>query len=140
MRITVFTDYAFRVLIYLALNPERRVTINNIADDYGISKNHLMKVVNLLANAGLVTASRGPQGGLKLAQQADKIMVGEIIRLTEDNIQLVECFRPDNGCAITPACELKAILDESLRAFFGVLDKYSLQNLVIHRSDLQKLL
>ncbi len=140
MRITVFTDYAFRVLIYLALNPERRVTINNIAEDYGISKNHLMKIVNLLANAGLVSASRGPQGGLKLAMQADKIKVGDIIRLTEDNFQLVECFRSGNECAITPACELKSVLEESLVAFFGVLDKYSIKDLVVHSSDLKKLL
>ncbi len=140
MRITVFTDYAFRVLIYLALNPERRVTINNIAEDYGISKNHLMKIVNLLANAGLVSASRGPQGGLKLAMQADKIKVGDIIRLTEDNFQLVECFRSGNECAITPACELKSVLEESLVAFFGVLVKYSIKDLVARSSDLKKLL
>ncbi len=140
MRITVFTDYAFRVLIYLALNPERRVTINNIAEDYGISKNHLMKIVNLLANAGLVSASRGPQGGLKLAMQADKIKVGDIIRLTEDNFQLVECFRSGNECTITPACELKSVLEESLVAFFGILDKYSIKDLVARSSDLKKLL
>lgn len=140
MRVTAFTDYAFRVLIYLALEPEYRATINKIADDYGVSKNSLMKVVNLLSNAGLVKSSRGPQGGLELAQKADEIMVGEIIRLTEDNFQMVECFGPDNQCVITPACELRLILDQSLQAFFGVLDQYSIQDLVKSRSQLQGLL
>ena len=140
MRVTAFTDYAFRVLIYLALEPESRTTINKIADDYGISKNSLMKVVNLLSNAGLVKSSRGPQGGLELAHQADKIMVGDIIRLTEDNFQMVECFGPDNQCKITPACELRFILDKSLQAFFGVLDKYSIQDLVKSGNQLQGLL
>ena len=140
MRFTVFTDYAFRVLIYLALDPERRATIHNIAEGYGVSKNHLMKVVNLLTRAGLVTASRGPHGGLELAWPADEIMVGEVVRLTEDNFQLVECFGPDNQCAITSACELKAVLGDSLQAFFGVLDEYSIQDLVKHRTQLKKLL
>ncbi len=140
MRVTVFTDYAFRVLIHLALNPERRVTILEIAKDYGISKNHLMKVVNLLANAGMVTASRGSQGGLKLAWQADEITVGEIVRLTEDNFELVECFGPDNKCVITPACELKTVLSKSMKAFFGVLDGYSIQDLVVPKIQLKKLL
>ena len=140
MRVTVFTDYAFRVLIYLALEPECRATINNIADDYGISKNHLMKVVNLLANAGLVKSSRGPQGGLELAHKADEIMVGEVVRLTEDNFQLVECFGPDNQCAITSACALKAVLGDSLQAIFGVLDEYSIQDLAKRRTQLKRLL
>ncbi len=140
MRFTVFTDYAFRVLIYLALERERRATINDIAESYGISKNHLMKVVNLLTQAGLVTASRGPRGGLELAWPADEIIVGEVVRLTEDNFQLVECFGPDNQCTITPACELKAILGETVQAIFGVLDEYSIQDLIKRKTQLKKLL
>ena len=139
MHFTVFTDYAFRVLICLALDQERRVTIRDIAEKYGISKNHLMKVVNLLTQAGLVTASRGPRGGLMLAWQANEIKVGDIVRLTEDSIELAECFGADNQCVITPACGLKTILGESLQAFFNVLDKYSIQDLVESRTRLNSL-
>lgn len=140
MRFTAFTDYALRVMIYLALDPGDRVTIKDIADAYGISKNHLMKVVNLLAKGGYVSASRGPGGGLELARPADEIAVGEIVRLTEDTLQLVECFGADNQCTITPACTLKGIFQESLEAMFGVLDSYSVQDLVQCRTQLKKLL
>jgi len=140
LRFTVFTDYAFRVLIYLALEPEQRATIQDIAVKYDISRNHLMKVVNRLAQAGLVSANRGPHGGLKLAWQADEIMVGDVVRLTEDNFQFVECLGADNQCVIDPVCTLKTVLGESLQALFGVLDKYSLQDLIKHKTRLKQLL
>jgi len=140
MHFTTFTDYAFRVLIYLSLNDEHRATIQDISADYGISKNHLMKVVNLLTRAGLVKANRGPNGGLKLAWRAEEIGVGEVVRLTEDNIRLAECFGSDNQCVITPACGLKTILDESLQAFFCILDKYNIQDLAKSRTQLKRLL
>jgi len=140
MHFTVFTDYAFRVLIYLALDPERRVTINDIATSYGISKNHLMKVVNLLAKEGIVTASRGANGGLILSKPADEIMVSEIVRLTEDSFRPVECFRPDNQCIISPACGWKVVLGEALQAFNDVLAKYSVQDLIEKKVQLKKLL
>jgi Rrf2 family nitric oxide-sensitive transcriptional repressor len=136
---TVFTDYAFRVLIYLALEPGRRVTINDIAESYCISKNHLMKVANLLAQAGVINASRGPNGGLELARQANEIMVGDIVRLTEDSFQPVECFRADNQCIISPACGLKVALGEALQAFNDVLDNYSVQDLIEKKGQLKKL-
>jgi|TARA_B100000315_G_scaffold259966_1_gene318383 Rrf2 family nitric oxide-sensitive transcriptional repressor len=139
MHFTVFTDYAFRVLIYLALNTERRATIHDIAEGYDVSKNHLMKVVNLLAKAGFVSANRGPNGGLELAMQADKIMVGEIVRLTEDNSKLVECMGSGNQCVITPACGLKSVLSEALQSFFKVLDKYSIKDLAKRGTTLKKL-
>lgn len=140
MRLTAFTDYALRVMIYLALDPDDRATIKDIADDYGISKNHLMKVVNVLAKGGYVIANRGPGGGLELARPARDITVGEVVRLTEDTLQLVECFGADNQCSITPACMLKGIFNESLQAMFGVLDAYSVQDLVKRRTELKKLL
>jgi len=140
MRLTVFTDYAFRVLIYLALDPEQRTTIHDIAEDYGISRNHLMKVVNLLAKAGMVSASRGTNGGLELACQANEIMVGDVVRLTEENFQIVECMGSNDQCAITPACVLNAILDKSLQAFFGILDDYSIQDLIKNKTRLMHLL
>jgi Rrf2 family nitric oxide-sensitive transcriptional repressor len=139
MRFTVFTDYTFRVLIYLALEPGRRVTINDIAESYGISKNHLMKVANLLANEGIVMATRGPKGGLELSRKADEIMVRDILHLTEDGFNLVECFGPDNQCKITPACGLKSVLSEALDAFNDVLDNYSIQDLAKQTTQLKKL-
>ncbi|MCP4001880.1 MAG: Rrf2 family transcriptional regulator [Gammaproteobacteria bacterium] len=139
MHFTVFTDYAFRVLIYLALEPDSRVTINDIAESYSISKNHLMKVANLLAQAGVINSSRGSNGGLELARQADKIMVGEIVRLTEDSFQPVECFKADNQCIITPACGLRVALGDALQAFNEVLDNYSIQDLIGKKVQLKKL-
>jgi Rrf2 family nitric oxide-sensitive transcriptional repressor len=139
MRFTVFTDYTFRVLIYLALEPGRRVTINDIAEIYGISKNHLMKVANLLANEGIVKATRGPNGGLELSRRADEIMVRDILHLTEDGFNLVECFGSDNQCKISPACGLKSVLSEALDAFNDVLDNYSIQDLAKQTTQLKKL-
>jgi len=140
MRFTAFTDFAFRVLIYLAINPEQRSTISDIAGSYGVSKNHLMKVVNHLTRAGIVTAQRGPNGGLVLARPASEVSVGEVVRLTEDSFEIVECLGPNNKCKITPACTLKTILSESLKAFFDVLDDYSLQDLTENRKQLAQLL
>jgi Rrf2 family nitric oxide-sensitive transcriptional repressor len=139
MRFTSFTDYAFRVLIFLALEPDRRATISDIAESYGISKNHLMKVVNVLAQGGFITASRGPKGGLELAWPADEIMVSEIVELTEESFQPVECFRANNQCAISPACGLKIVLGEAVQAFNEVLEKYSVQDLIEQKTQLKKL-
>ncbi len=140
MRFTVFTDFAFRVLILLALEPDRKMTIRDIAQRYGISRNHLMKIVNVLTREELVTATRGPKGGLRLARQADQITVGEIVRVTEEDMQLVECYGHNDKCVISPACRLKDVLGQSLKAFMGVLDTYSLQDLVGNERALKKLL
>jgi len=140
MHFTAFTDLAFRILIYLALDTKRRTTISDIAGIYGVSKNHLMKVVNQLTRAGIVEANRGPNGGLLLARLPKEVTVGEVVRLTEGNVEIVECFRADNQCTITPACTLKSILGESLEAFFDVLDNYTVQDLVKNRTQLEKLL
>ena len=140
MRFTVFTDFAFRILILLAIEPDQRITIRNIAERYGISRNHLMKIVNVLTREEIVSATRGPKGGLRLARPADRITVGEIVRVTEEDMQLVECFGPDDQCVISPACRLKDVLDQSLTAFLNVLDGYSLADLVGNKRDLKKLL
>jgi len=140
MQFTAFTDFAFRVLIYLALDTERRTTISDIAKQYGVSKNHLMKVVNQLTRAGIVDASRGPNGGLILARAPNEVSVGEVVRLTEDKFELVECFRADNQCAITPACTLKSVFAEALEALFEVLDGYSIEDLVTNKVQLKALL
>ncbi|MGB5586404.1 MAG: Rrf2 family transcriptional regulator, partial [Gammaproteobacteria bacterium] len=136
MRLTVFTDYALRVLMYLAVNPEQRVTIRDVAEGYGISRNHLMKVVNKLTRAELVDASRGVNGGLRLARAPEEITIGEVVRKTEDEIALVECFRADNQCIITPECALKDVFGEAQTAFLDVLDSYTLADLMAPRSRL----
>jgi len=136
MRLTVFTDYALRVLMYLELNPERRVTIRDVAEAYGISRNHLMKVVNKLTRAGLVDASRGVNGGLALARPAASITVGEVVRSTEDDLALVECFRADNQCVITPECELKRVFGKAQAAFLAALDEKTIADLMVQRRKL----
>jgi Rrf2 family nitric oxide-sensitive transcriptional repressor len=133
MRLTVFTDYALRVLMYLDLNAERRVTIRDVAEAYGISRNHLMKVVNKLTRAGLVDASRGVNGGLALARPAAEITVGEVVRSTEDDLALVECFREDNQCVITPECELKRVFGRARAAFLAALDEETISDLMVQR-------
>ena len=140
MRLTVFTDYAFRVLIYLALDTERRVTIRDVASGYDISRNHLMKVVNLLTRAEFVDASRGVNGGLMLARPPDEITLGDVIRHTEEDFALVECFRPDNRCRITPACTLQGILGEACSAFLEVMDSYTVADLATKPAALSRLL
>lgn len=130
MRLTYFSDYAFRVLIYLAVNPERRCTIQEISDAYGISKAHLMKVVNTLARSGLVVAQRGPNGGLMLAKSPEEIRLGDVVRKTEDDLALVECFRGDNTCRLTPACRLAPALSQALAAFLRELDAQTIADMV----------
>jgi Rrf2 family nitric oxide-sensitive transcriptional repressor len=137
MRLTVFTDYALRVLMYLALEPERRVRIRDVAESYGISRNHLMKVVNKLTRAELVESSRGVNGGLILARPASDITVGEVVQKCEDDLGLVECFRTDNQCAITPECELKNVFGHALSEFMDVLDRYTIADLVAPRAKLR---
>ncbi len=138
MRFTVFTDYALRVLMYLALQPDRKVRIREVSEGYGISHNHLMKVVNKLTRAELVEASRGVNGGLILARAAEDISVGEVVRKCEDDIALVECFRQDNQCVITPECELARVFGHALEEFMAILDQYTIADLVKPRLKLRK--
>ncbi len=130
MRLTVFTDYALRVLMYLALESDRRVRIRDIAEAYEISHNHLMKVVNKLARAGLVESSRGVSGGLTLARSPDELTVGEVVRQCEEDVALVECFREDNACVITPDCVLRQVFSDARSAFMLVLDQHTIADLV----------
>ena len=129
MRITQHTDYALRVLIYLALRTDERSTIREISEAYAISRNHLMKVVQKLVAAGYVEATRGAGGGLMLARRPEAIGIGKVVRELEPDFGLVECFRPDNACVITPACRLPAMLDEALTAFHRTLDGYTLADI-----------
>lgn len=140
MRLTYFSDYAFRVLIYLALMPDRRCTIREISEAYDISRAHLMKVVNLLTREDLVTAQRGPNGGLTLALPAEEIRLGDVVRKTEEDLGLVECFRPENTCRLTPACALAPALSKAMQAFLAELDKQTVADLVSKPQALRRLL
>jgi Rrf2 family nitric oxide-sensitive transcriptional repressor len=134
VQLTRYSDYSLRVLIYLALDPERLVTIEEIAQSYGISKAHLMKVVHQLGLNGYVETVRGRGGGLRLGRRPEEITVGEVVRSTEENMALVECFDPESSrCAIEPACGLRSLLHEALDAFLAVLDRHTLGDLVARR-------
>ena len=141
MRLTRFTDYSMRVLIYLAARPDGRATIAEVAAAFGISENHLVKVVHFLGKAGLLANVRGRGGGLRLAAPAPTINVGQVIRTTEQGDFPAECFhRETNTCPITRNCRLRGILDEALQAFYAVMDKYTLADLVRNRSALDNVL
>ena len=129
MHLTQYTDYALRTLIYLGLSEPQQVTIAEISRTYGISENHLVKVVHHLGRLGLVKTSRGRGGGLRLALSPGEIIVGHVVRRAEDDLALVECFA-NSRCIITSTCRLRGVLGEALDAFFGVLDRYSLADLL----------
>lgn len=141
MRLTVYSDYALRMLIYLAVDTSRLATVGEIADAYGISKNHLTKVAHELGVWGYVETVRGRGGGLRLARPAGEIGLGEIVRKTEPDMALVPCFAPiDDDCAIARCCLLKEALRKAGAAFLAVLDGYTLQDLVRPRTRLRSLL
>lgn len=134
MQLTRYSDYSLRVLMYLALDPDRLVTIEDIAGSYAVSKAHLMKVVHQLGLGGFIETVRGRGGGLRLARPAEEIMVGEVVRSTETVLALAECFEAGaSRCAIEPACGLRSVLDEALAAFLAVLDRYTIADLVARR-------
>jgi len=130
MRITGYTDYSLRVLIYLSLQGDRLATIQEIADRYQISKNHLMKVVHQLTRKGYLDSVRGKKGGIRLRLSPSEINIGVLVREMEPDLNLVECFGPDNTCVISPVCSLKGVLGEALDAFLATLDRYTLSDIV----------
>ncbi|WP_338473074.1 Rrf2 family transcriptional regulator [Niallia sp. XMNu-256] len=142
MRLTNYSDYALRVLIYLAVkNNNELATIKEIADSYDISKNHLMKIIHDLGKLGFIETIRGRNGGIRLAIQPKDINIGEVVSKTEEDFHIVECFdKGKNYCIITPACKLKHVLHEALQAFIAVLKQYTLEDLVQNKDDLYSLL
>lgn len=135
MRLTQHTDYAIRVLMHAASRwlhdgPEALGSIREIAQAYGISENHLMKVVNRLAQHGLLHTQRGRHGGLRLALPPERIRVGEVVRRIEEDLALVECFAEGSACPLTGHCRLAAALDGARRAFLDALDRHTLADLV----------
>jgi len=142
MRLTNFTDYSLRVLIFLGTRRDgpRLATIDDIALAYGISRNHLMKVVNHLAREGYIETTRGKGGGMRLARAPDQINIGTLVRGTEEDFALVECFREGSrNCVITPACVLPSVFNRALAAFFRELDGQNLADLVRPRAQLVRL-
>ena len=128
MQLTLYTDYSLRVMVYLA-RTETQCNITEIADYFGVSRNHLVKVVHNLSTHGLIRSTRGKGGGIRLARPAASINLGEIVRVTEPNFSLVECFDADKDrCAITRACGIKGPLYEAHRAFMAVLDRNMLSD------------
>jgi len=132
MRLTRYTDYALRVLIYLGARPDALCSIAEISRAYDISQNHLMKVVNDLVNAGYLASARGRFGGIRLARPPAEINVGAVIRHTEDGFDLVDC----SDCVIAPACGLTGALRQALAAFLAVLDDYTLVDLIMKPVEL----
>jgi Rrf2 family nitric oxide-sensitive transcriptional repressor len=131
MQLTSFTDYALRVLLYAAVRPESRCLTADVATAFGISRHHVVKVVNELQHLGYLDTTRGRDGGFALATPPDRIPIGEVVRLTEGTLTLVECFdRDTNTCPLARACGLKDVLTEAFDAFLAVLDRYSLADLI----------
>lgn len=138
MRLTNYTDYSLRVLIYLATKPSGELSnIKEIADSYNISKNHLMKVTFELGKMNVIETIRGRNGGIRLAHSPEDINIGQIVRSTEEDFRLVECFDDDqNQCIISPACGLKHVLNKALQAYLTVLDQYTLSDLIMNQNSL----
>lgn len=142
MRLTNYTDYSLRVLIYLALKkPGELANITEIAESYGISRNHLTKVIHELGKMGFIHTIRGRGGGIKLALPPEEINIGEIVRKTEDDFNIVECFSQGSAhCIISPVCGLKHVLNRALSAYLAVLDEYTLADIVKSPFDYRSLL
>lgn len=132
MRLTRYTDYSLRVLIYLATHAEKPCAIADIASAYRISYNHLMKVVNALAHHGFVKSTRGRGGGIKLARPPEKIGIGDVVRKTEDGIELADC----GSCVIAPACGLTPVLAKGVNAMLAVFDDYTIADFMNKRRQL----
>lgn len=135
MRLTQFSDYALRLLLYAAARSEGLITIEETAKVYGISRAHLMKVANQLTRSGFLTAVRGRAGGLTLAKAPERIRLGDVVRATEPDFAIVACMGGDNACRITPACKLRGALNEALAAFVAVLDRYTLADLALNSGE-----
>ncbi len=141
MKLTSFTDYSLRVLIYLAAQPGRRATVGEIATVFEVSENHLTKVVHFLGKNGWLANVRGKGGGLGLAQEPQDIVIGQVVRQTEGADMPAECFGDaQDRCRIERICQLRGVLQEAVEAFYAVLDNYTLADLAHNRTALSRVL
>lgn len=138
MKLTNYSDYALRILIYLGLKREKLSTITEISDCYRISRNHVVKIVHHLGQLGYLDTMRGKHGGIRLARAPEMINIGEVIRHTESTMDIVECFSEQNTCVICDSCVLRSIIAEALAAFMTVLDGYTLADLMVPKHQLKK--
>lgn len=141
MKLTAFTDYSLRVMMYLATDPAQRGTIARIAQSFEISEHHLVKVVHFLGKQGWLRNVRGKGGGLELALPPDRIGIGQVVRQTEGRAVMAECFEEHaDGCCIAGSCRLQGVLSEAVTAFYAVLDRYTLEDVVSNRAQLARVL
>lgn len=142
MRLTMYTDFSLRLLIYLGAKETGELsTVQEISDAYKISKNHLTKVAHELGKMGLIETVRGRGGGIRLKVEPDQINVGELVRKTEDDFHLVDCFVPGSTkCVIAPACRLKGALAQAMKAYLAVLDGYTIADFLVNKDELAALL
>ena len=131
MRLTSFTDYGLRALMRMASAPDRAFSTADIADEFGVSRNHLNKIIQRLARHGFVATRRGAGGGAILARPAAEIGLGDIVRLLERDQDLVECFSPDGACCVSPVCRLKGKLRAAEAAFLAELDRVTLADVAL---------
>lgn len=131
MQLTHFTDYALRTLVFLGAHPDRLCTIAEIAQAYGISVNHLMKVVNRLSSRGYIETVRGKGGGMRLSRGPKQIRIGEVVRDMEERFDIVECFDDAHqDCPLLPTCSLKSLLRDATRNFLATLDRHTLHEVL----------
>lgn len=141
MKLTAFTDYSLRVLIYLGAQPGRRATIAQVARAFNVSEHHLVKVVHGLGKGGWLANVRGKGGGLELGRPTDQIRIGDVVRDTEGAAQMAECFGRTGGeCTIGECCRLHGVLAQAVNAFYDTLDQYTLADVVTNRDELARLL
>ena len=136
MRLTTLTDYAMRLLMYLAQRPDRLCTIAEVAGSYGVSEAHMMKVTHQLGLAGWIETVRGKGGGMRLAHAPQDISLGAVVRSMEPDFFMVECFSTGNTCVLTGACKLTSVIDGALRSFMDYLDGNSLADILPTPNDL----
>lgn len=130
MRLARMTDYAIRLLIYVAQRPERRCTISEVATAYGLSQTHLMKITNQLALDGWLSTARGKGGGIRLARPPSAIVLGDVVRTMEPDFFIVECFATGHGCILHGNCKLTGVMDGALRSFMDYLDSHTLADVL----------
>ncbi|NRF71033.1 Rrf2 family transcriptional regulator [Aquincola sp. S2] len=141
MKLTAFTDYSLRVLIFLAAEPGRRATIAEIAAAFDMSENHLTKIVHFLGKQGWLTTIRGKGGGMALARPSDAVSIGQVVRDTEGAALPAECFEAGGGhCAIAGCCRLRGVLADAVQAFYATLDRCTLADLVRDQPSLVSVL